>query len=146
MREWEIQQAEDLGWVSISFRKPPIGRPSRIVQKASQTLPAKLPPRRNEIRSGISIRHDNFALGLTMPVTARNAYGFAVSSATDSYLLAFPGARSRAGAAASASRLLKKPMIRAAKAWYQRGGLRVLDEPMPPSPAEIYRRLAEMGR
>ncbi len=144
IRGWEVEQAEELGWVSISMRKPRVGRPSCVVLKLSETSSAKLPPRRYEIRPEISIRHSNFAFALAMPVTARNEYGFDLPTATAAYLRSFPRSRSRAGAAASASRLLRKPMIRAAKAWFQRAGWLVLEEQMPTTPAGIYRRLAEI--
>lgn len=143
--DWEVEQAEELGWVSISVRQPAVGRPSRVAEKLSENLPAKLPPLRDEISPEMSIRHSNFAFTLAMPVTTRNGYGFGMPTATAAYLLSFPACRSRAGAAASASRLLRNPMIRAAKTWYQRGGWRVLEEPMPATPAGIYRRLAELG-
>lgn len=41
---WELEQAEKLGWISISRRKPPRGRPSRLVEKINNPHTAKLPP------------------------------------------------------------------------------------------------------
>ncbi|MBV5345425.1 MAG: hypothetical protein JZU63_07795, partial [Rhodoferax sp.] len=41
--EWELEQAAALGWIQIETRKPPVGRPSRIVKIVSKPDTAKLP-------------------------------------------------------------------------------------------------------
>lgn len=142
--EWEVRQAEEARWVRTFTRKPSVGRPSVFVQKLSETQTAKLPPLRCMIPKELSCRHYRFAFELTMPVTTRSSIGIGLSSATHAYLVAFPDAKSRAGAAASASRLKKKPMIEAARRWFQSWHL--LDDPerMPATPREIYARLAEV--
>lgn len=138
--EWEVEQAETLGWVAISERKPAVGRPSKLVEVLSETPSAKLPPWRNAIPKEISIRHYNFAFQLACP----NARCNGLQSATEAYLRSFPCSRSRAGAAASAHRLLKKPMIQAAQRWFNEYSLHRLREPMPRTPSAIYARLAEL--
>jgi len=139
-----VEQAEEAGWVAISERKPAVGRPSRVAAKLSKSQSAKLPPWRFQIPKELSPRHWRFALELASVAPARNEFGFSLSSATRAYLIAFPYAKSRAGAAASASRLLKNPMIRAARRWFLATDLHSYDEEMPNTPAGIYARLAEM--
>lgn len=144
MREWEVEQAEEAGWVPIFVRKPAVGRPSRVATKLSKSEVAKLPPWRRQIPKELSVRHWRFALELASVGLTRGYFGFGLSNATRAYLIAFPQARSRAGAAASASRLLKNPMIRAARRWYLSSDLGTYDEEMPKTPAAIYARLAEL--
>lgn len=140
LRPWEIEQAAELGWIEIETIQPPTGRPSRVARILNNHLSAKAPPWRNEIPSTLSIRHENFVIESCMP-----GPGFSVASATSAYLKSFPACKSRAAAAAGASRLLKRPMIRAARLWFRRTGLAYLDEPMPPTPEGIRKRLREMG-
>lgn len=144
IREWEVEQAEEAGWVEISERKPAVGRPSRVAAKLSESQSAKLPPWRFQIPKELSVRHWRFALELASVGPTRGYFGFGLSNATRAYLIAFPQARSRAGAAASASRLLKNPMIRAARRWFLATDLHSYDEEMPKTPAAIYARLAEL--
>jgi len=109
VREWEIQQAEALGWVAITVKKPATGRPSQIARKVSNPVVAKLPPRRNDISRGISIRHWNFVFAYLS--------GPAICNAEAAYRACFRGAQSNAGARASACRLLRHPDVKAALAW-----------------------------
>lgn len=46
VRDWELNQAAELGWVEITLRKPPTGRPSSVVTAAAvnKSGAAKLPP------------------------------------------------------------------------------------------------------
>jgi hypothetical protein len=106
---WELEQAELLGWVKITTKKPATGRPSRVVAKVSNFQCAKLPLRRWDIPSEISIRHWNFVFAyLTGPKTC---------NAAAAYQACFHGGRSAAGVRASASRLLRHPDVKAALAW-----------------------------
>lgn len=146
VRDWEVEQAEEAGWVSIFERKPAVGRPSRVAVKLSETQSAKLPPKRFQIPKELSHRHWRFALELASIGPARNEFGFSLSSATRAYLIAFPQARSRAGAAASASRLRKKPIIQAARRWFMANDLHSYDEEMPATAAAIHGRLADLRR
>jgi len=138
---WEVEQAEESGWVDIVERKPHVGRPSLTVLRLSESISAKLPPWRHQIPKEISIRHWRFALELTSIAPSRNMFGFSRSSATRAYLIAFPRAKSRAGAAASASRLLKDPMVRAARRWFLSTDLGTHKEEMPDTVLGIYSRL-----
>lgn len=143
--EWEVEQAEDLGWLAISERKPRVGRPSRIATKLSECPSAKLPLWRYAIPKEMSIRHYNFALQLASVGPRRNAFGFGLQTAVDAYYMrSFPCSRSGAGVAASASRLMKRPMIQAARRWFLATDLHDYSEEMPATPAAIYPRLAEL--
>lgn len=142
--EWEVEQAEEAGWVTIAERKPPVGRPSRVARKVSESQTAKLPPWRMQIPKELSARHWRFALESTGIEHGRGHFGFTLSSATRAYLIAFPNAKSRKGAAASASRLRKKPMIQAARRWFFDSHLIPKGEEMPKTSQAIYRRLAEL--
>jgi hypothetical protein len=144
IRNWEVEQAEEAGWVSIFEHKPTVGRPSWIAAKLSESHAAKLPPWKCQIPNELSIRHWRFAFELANIVEGRGYFGFSLSTAVRAYLIAFPAAKSRAGAAASASRLSKKPMIQAARCWFLATDLHSYDEEMPPTPAAIYERLAEL--
>jgi hypothetical protein len=139
-----VEQAEEAGWVAISERKPAVGRPSRVATKLSESQSAKLPPWRFQITKELSVRHWRFALESTSLGPRRNEFGNCLSSATRAYLIAFPYAKSRAGASASASRLLKNPMVRAARRWFLATDLHSYDEEMPKTPAAIHARLAEL--
>lgn len=144
IHDWEIEQAEEAGWVRNFTRKPRTGRPSAMAEKVSETQAAKLPPWRCQIPKDLSIRHWRFALELASIEYGRGHFGFTLSSAIRAYLIAFPNAKSRAGAAASASRLRKKPMIQAARRWFLATDLHSHNEEMPKTPQAIYRRLAEL--
>lgn len=39
---WELEQAATLGWVMIETLKPPVGRPSRIIRRLSETTASTL--------------------------------------------------------------------------------------------------------
>lgn len=151
VREWEIEAAAALGWVEIITRKPPIGRPSRLVLKVNNSQTAKLPPYRSEIEKPISIRHERFALFSTHAVPYGSRFlarhGLGLPCITDAYLRAFPSAMNRRAAAASASRLKRRYDVRIARAWFYArfdGDIRK-DEPMPSTPKAIWQRLHDAG-
>lgn len=143
--EWQVEQAAELGWVRILTRQPRVGRPSRFAQKLSKTEAAKLPPFRRNIPGCISIRHARFASESVDVMPGGGRFGFKVSTLVRAYLRAFPEARSRAGAGASATRLMKRRDVRFARYWFQRtSGMRTY-EPMPRSVDAIIARLRELG-
>ena len=114
---WEVEQAAALGWVKIETRKPRTGRPSRIATIVSKPEAAKLPPYRWQIEKPISIRHWNFAFhSAYFAIKGGSSAFFRTPPYTDAYLRAFPAARKRRAAAASMSRLLRHPHVRAARA------------------------------
>ncbi len=143
IHDWEVEQAEESGWVNISERKPAVGRPSRVAEKLSKTQCAKLPPWRYTIPREISIRHWRFAME-TVDFMNGGRFGFKVATAVHAYLKAFPNAKSRAGAYASASRLMKRRDVRIARLWFQRTTELRNYETMPGSPAAILERLKEL--
>jgi hypothetical protein len=61
------------------------------------------------------------------------------------YLRAFPNARSRAGASASASRLMKRLDVRVMRMWFQKSSEMPHDEEMPNNVNAIIARLRELG-
>ncbi|GAA5132257.1 hypothetical protein GCM10023213_00080 [Prosthecobacter algae] len=149
VRKWEIEAAAALGWVEIITRKPPIGRPSRLVLKVNNSQTAKLPPYRSEIEKPISIRHERFALFSTHAVPYGSRFlarhGLGLPCITDAYQRAFPSATNRRAAAASASRLKRRYDVRIARAWFYArfDGDISRDEPMPTTPRAIWQRLKQ---
>lgn len=115
--EWEIDQAAALGWLTIEIRKPRTGRPSRIVQQVSKTQAAKLPPYRCQIEKPISIRHQLFAMHTTFAVKRGSRKLANLPSITDAYQSVFKRATKRRAAAASASRLMRRSDVKAARSW-----------------------------
>jgi len=151
VRLWEIEQAAALGWIQIETRKPPTGRPSRIVREVSRPEGAKLPPYRWQIEKPIKFTHARFAMLSTHAMHRGSrwlaARGFGLPCTTDVYQSAYPRALGRKGAAASASRLRRRNDVKAARAWhYARfDGDVPRDEPMPRTVSAIVQRLREAG-
>jgi hypothetical protein len=149
--QWEIEAAAALGWVDIVTRKPPTGRPSRLVCKVSQPQAAKLPPYRWQIEKPISHRHIMFALHSThaTPYGSRflAAEGFGMPCITDAYQKAFPRARKRKAAAASASRLKRRYGVRIARAWFYARSCGEIPKngPMPETANKIWQCLYDAG-
>jgi len=146
--EWEIEQAAALGWIKIETHKPRTGRPSRIAKIVSETPAAKLPPYRWQIEKPISIRHWNFAFHSThYAIKGGSSIFWRTPPYTDAYLRAFPAARKRRAAAASMSRLLRHPHVRAARAWFYSKISQEIpkEEPMPDTASGIWQRLYELG-
>ena len=85
IREWEVEQAEQTGWVRISEHKRTVGRPSRVAAKLSETQSAKLPPWRYAIPKELSIRHHNFVFQMTCVGPRRNAFGFGLQTSHPPY-------------------------------------------------------------
>ena len=136
---WEIDQAEEKGFVTTEKRKPKTGRPSKWVKlvnvpsnspsvmasenppnvrKVSKNHPTKLLPSRSTLERQISRREWNFAfwyvIGEFGPGTG--LFGFKRRAWT-AYRKAYPRCHSEAAARSSASRLLKRPEVKAAIAW-----------------------------
>jgi hypothetical protein len=146
--EWEIEQAAALGWLKIETRKPRTGRPSRIATIVSKPQAAKLPPYRWQIEKQISIRHWNFAFhSAYSAIKGGSSFIWRIPPYTDAYQQAFPAARNRRAAAASMSRLLRHPHVRAARAWFYSKISHEIskDEPMPDTASGIWQRLRELG-
>jgi len=146
--EWELEQAEALGWIQIETRKPRTGRPSRIVKRVSETHTAKLPPYRWQIEKPIRIRHWNFAFhSVYSAIRGGSSFLWRIPPYTDAYLMAFPAAKNRRAATASMSRLLRRDDVRAARAWFYSKISNEIprDEPMPDTARAIWQRLRELG-
>ena len=142
---WEVEQAEKLGWVSISVHKPPRGRPSRRVQKVSENQHAKYPPFRYAVPKWISWKHRLFAEWTQSIVTAPNLFGFRMLSKAEAYMRAFPNCRNRNAAAASASRLMKRTDVKLMIFWLRCESIRQVERPMPFTIPELIEQLEPLG-
>ena len=140
---WEIDQAEEKKFITTEQRKPATGRPSKWamlpiapftasensplresrnsldVQNVNQIYPTKLLPSRYNLDHRIKQRHWDFAfwyaIGDFGPDTG--PFGFKRRAWT-AYMKAYQSCYSKAAARSSASRLLKRPEVRAAIAWH----------------------------
>jgi len=122
---WEIDQAQELGFITTETRKPPTGRPSEwaillsIGGNVSKNRPTKPLPSRYLLGRNISRREWDFAfwyvIGDFGPETG--IFGFKRRGWT-AYQKAYPSCYSKAAARSSASRLLKRPTVKAAVAWH----------------------------
>lgn len=152
VRNWELEQAAELGFVKIEARKPRTGRPAIIVSRVSadvsETQAAKLPPFRHEIPK--PIRHRLWSLAfhaIQIESNPRARFGFDLVPRYKAWMRASPAARSAGGARASASRVRKTRDAIAAKQWtFARTGGELPDnEPQPVSATEVWLRLKELG-
>ena len=142
--EWEINEAQKAGFVELIERKPPIGRPSIVVKILSKTTAAKLPPLRSEIEKPISNRHWLFAM-FTAYKTVKGG-GMSLLGYIEAYREAYPQAKSRNGAYASCSRLLRNPRVFAARQWYYAvANGEVPSEAQPKTESEIWQYLKDFG-
>ena len=142
--EWEIEEARKAGFVELIERKPPIGRPSIVVKILSKTTAAKLPPFRREIEKPISHRHWLFAM-FTAYKTVKGG-GMSIPGYIEAYRQAYPQAKSRNGAYASCSRLLRNPRVFAARQWYYAvANGEVPSEAQPKTESEIWQYLKDFG-
>lgn len=151
--EWELEQAAALGRIQIETHQPHRGRPSRVVRQVSEPKSAKLPPYRWQIEKPISHRHFCFAIAsLKSFKRGRPSYAAAFGLGdwgcrADAYQNVYKAARSRAGARASVSRLIRHPDVRAARAWLYAKVRREIpmDDAMPDTARAIWQRLRELG-
>jgi hypothetical protein len=111
-----IDEAVAGGYIAFETRKPRTGRPSLIIRKVSRSHPTQLPPSRYSLEDCITPRHWNFAFYYALGECGPGMFSFR-RRAYVAYQRSFPSARSKAGAKASASRLLRKPHIQAAIQW-----------------------------
>ena len=143
---WIIDGAVQGGWVTTYFRKPPgRGRPSRIGEFRELTF-ANLPPRRIEIEPGFSMRHWSFAMRSAYTAVERGSVRFGIPAIVDVYQSVYR-CKSREGARASASRLMKRRDVQAMRQWYFAKLNREVwkDETMPDTISGIRKRLRETG-
>ena len=144
--EWEIEQAATLGFIEIETHKPRTGRPSRIAKIVSNNPSAKLPLWRWFIEKPINYRHQLFAMHSTCAIK----YGsrlVSIPAITDAYQSVFKRAKKRRAATASASRLMRRSDVKAARAWYYARfeNATPRGEPMPRTASGIWQRLRELG-
>jgi hypothetical protein len=146
IRCFEVMEAERLGWVVVKSQKPPTGRPSMIV-RPSRNQAAKLPSSRLYMERPISCRHWKFAMLTVFASIHRGGRLSGLPCHIESYLKAFPDAKSRKGAHASCSRLMNHPNVFAARQWFYAvvNGDVPRSLRIPDTPAEIWDLLEEYG-
>ena len=141
----EIKEAEALGWISIEKRKPKTGRPATIA-RLSKSQPAKLPPPRWMLERPIKYNHHKFAR-LTVYASIKGGSCLAgFPGYIEAYQRTYPQAKSKNGAYASCSRLLRHPHVFAARQWYyatSNGEIPSL--PFPSFESEIWTQLEAFG-
>lgn len=142
---WEVEQAEELGWVCISIYKPPRGRPSTRVRRISIFPHAKFPPIRRAMPKRISWKHRVFAEWTQFIVSAPNYFGFRMLSKAEAYMRAYPGCKNRKAAAASASRLMKRTDVKLVIRWLQCENNRQVEQPMPFTVPKLIEQLEPLG-
>lgn len=142
---WEIEQAAAMGWFKISTLKPRTGRHSRVVESCAMEN-AEMPPSRCCIEKEISNRHWWFALRSVTQAVKHGMRRVGLPGIVSAYIKTYHP-RSRNGASASASRLLKRPDVRAARQWFCAQSNRELPpgETMPTTASGIRTRLRELG-
>jgi hypothetical protein len=149
IRGWEVEQSAELGWLTITAHKPRVGRPSRIVEfrdYSNASVPA-LPPFRDMIEKEISTRHSLFALECAGCIRrGSRLFGMGCPPLVEAYVRVYRP-RSRRGARASVSRLLRHPDVRALRQWH----FAVINqeislcEATPRTASGIWQRLREVG-
>ncbi|MDB4537421.1 hypothetical protein N9230_02275 [Akkermansiaceae bacterium] len=166
---WEIDQAEEEGFVTTEKRKPKSGRPSKWVKlantpsyspafmasenssnvgKVSKNHPTKLLPSRRTLERRINRREWDFAfwyvIGEFGPGTG--LFGFK-RRAWFAYMKAYPSCHSKAAARSSSSRLLKRPGVKAAIAWQfaKIDRLPEINRFHPRTPTEVWDTLHRLG-
>ncbi len=146
--KWEIEQAAALGWIAFETRKPRTGRPARFAVNVSICHAAKLPLYRRQIEKQIGLRHDIFALrSVYCGIKGGGRHILPLPNYTGIYLWSYSDAKSRRGAAASMSRLMRRDDVRAVRAWHYALLNREIprDETMPQTASAIWQRLREVG-
>ncbi len=149
IRAWEVEQSAELGWLTITTHKPRVGRPSRIVEfrDYSNASVPRLPEWRCMIEKEISTRHAVFAIECAgcIPRGSR-LFGIGCPPLVEAYVRVYRP-RSRRGARASVSRLLRHPHVRALRQWH----FAVINqeislyEATPRTASGIWQRLREVG-
>ena len=116
VRRWQVDAAVEEGFITFETRKPLTGRPSLMVREVSRSNLPKLPHSRSTLEDCISSRHWKFATWYVLGECGPGLFSFK-RRAYVAYQRVFPSARSKTGAKASASRLLRKPHVQAAVQW-----------------------------
>lgn len=114
---WELEEAQDLGWLTIHRRKNRRGRISKLVEIISNSQSAICPPSRDALNRIIRHRHRSFAFYSVTPVTGVTLFSLRLHFGTEAYLLAYPSCKSRAAAAVGASRLMKRMDVQLMRRW-----------------------------
>jgi hypothetical protein len=146
--EWELEEAQRLGWIRIFFRESPKGPAARMAE-SSERDDAKLPPTRRLIGE-ISFRHEEFARRSVFESVqgGMRFAGYCLPPLYMACLRTYPRlSRRRAVATAATAQLMRRREVRAARSWY----FAIMnseiprDEPMPRTVSGIRARLTEVG-
>lgn len=147
---WELEQAEEQGWIAVTKLKPSVGRPSYVAMfcgySNAKSLPDKSPPARWQIEPEISWRHELFAMRSVFQGVKGGMPGWGIPPLVHVYMKLYR-CRSKNGAYVSVSRLLNRRDIQAARQWYfaKLGNEIPEDLPMPRTPRAIWAKLEEHG-
>ena len=144
IRDWEIKQATNLGWLTVIQRKPRTGRPSYVVQFCDVTN-AKCPPLRRFIEKEISFRHCLFAQHSVTTCVYRGMPQLGFPGISTEYIAIYKP-RSRSGAFASTSRLLRREDVQAVQRWFCAlvAGEIPRSERMPRTTSAIWQRMRDL--
>ena len=130
---WEIEQAAELRRLRIVTRRPSgRGRPSRVAElrdEKMQSCPSRVG--KSSLKSARDTGYLRCAQREMCPGGMR-AFGFNIPGIVTTYIETYQP-KSRAGARASASRLMRRPHVKAAMQWFYAQMAREIpgDEPMP---------------
>lgn len=142
---WEVEQAEELGWIRVFTRKGSVGRPAEVIDKLNKTPSAKYPLPRHMIPREIKWSHQRFAMISVTPIAKNNRFGFGLPSMTTAYLMTYPKCRSRNAAAVGASRLMKRLDVRLMRHWLFAEINKKLSGPMPLNVPGLIEQLDSIG-
>jgi len=141
----EIKEAEILGWISTGKKKPKTGRPA-IVARLSRNQPAKLPPFRKDLQRRIKYNHEKFARLTVYTSIKGGSKDMGFPGYVGAYQRTYPKAKSKNGAYASCSRLLRHPHVFAARQWYYAtSNGEIPNLPCPSFESEIWKKLESFG-
>lgn len=142
----EVEEAAELGFVTLTKRQPHTGRPPTVVAlSVNKPCATKLPPFSWQLGNQISFRHWRFALETLAIGPKRNCIGWGIQSKVTAYRKVYRRAK-YSSARAGACRLMKHPDVMACRRWYYARINNVVpaSESMPRTAAAIYARLDEL--
>lgn len=114
---WEIEEAAELGWVSVISRKNSRGPTTWIAGIISNCSSAITPPRSHEIPRYIAFRHRRFAINSVAVIYGVTFMDARIPSKAEAYRMTYPGCRSNAAAAVGACRLMKRLDVQLMRRW-----------------------------
>ena len=144
--QWEVGQAEELGWLRVTMRKNARGPASQVAEIISNSLSAKCPPFRNGIPREIRFKHRMFAINSVMPIDAPGPFRIRMPSKTDAYLMTYRDCRDRNAAAVGACRLMKRTDVKLMRTWLFCEVNHEIVDPMPWTIEDLLAGLEPLGK